>query len=130
MLIGVEFSTRVGREFVEKVARVRKNVVPYIADARESAKFASFGKVNVVYCDIAQPDQTEIAIQNCRDNLKKGGRLILIVKARSIDVLAAPKDVFRREAEKLEREGIVIDKIIELSPFDKDHALISARYAS
>ena len=130
LLIGVESSMRVGREFVQKVAKQRKNVVPFIADARSVEMFGSLGRVDVVYCDIAQPDQTEIAVANCRSNLKKGGRLLLIVKARSIDVMATPKDVFRQEAERLEREGMKVERVIELSPFDKDHALISARYAS
>ena len=115
-----------GREFVENVARVRRNVVPYIADARDAEKFASFGKVDVVYCDVAQQDQTEIAMENCRRNLKNGGRLLLVVKSRSIDVLKEPRDVFRQEGERLAGAGFLVEKIIELSPFDKDHALISA----
>jgi len=126
LLIGVEFAPRVGREFVENVARVRGNVVPYIADAREAARFASFGKVDVVYCDIAQQDQTAIAIENCRKNLKEGGRLLLIVKSRSIDVLKEPREVFRREGERLTEAGFRVERVIELTPFDKDHALISA----
>jgi len=126
LLIGVEFAPRVGREFVENVARVRKNVIPYIADARQAEKFSSFGKVDVVYCDVAQPDQTEIAMANCRKNLKKGGRLLLIIKSRSIDVLREPREVFRQEGERLSAAGYTVERIIELSPFDKDHALISA----
>jgi fibrillarin-like pre-rRNA processing protein len=130
LLIGVEFAPRVGREFVENVARVRRNVVPYIADAREAEKFASFGKVDVVYCDVAQQDQTEIAMENCRKNLKNRGRLLLVVKSRSIDVLKEPRDVFRQEGERLAGAGFVVEKIIELSPFDKDHALISAVFVA
>ena len=126
----MEFAPRVGREFVENVARVRRNVIPYIADARETEKFSSFGKVDVVYCDVAQQDQTEIAIENCRKNLKRGGRLLLIVKSRSIDVLREPRDVFRKEAEKLAGTGFGVERVIELSPFDKDHALISAVFAA
>ncbi len=127
IVIGVESSMRVGREFLENVAKYRKNVVPYIADARAAEKFGSLGRVDVVYCDIAQPDQTEIAITNCEENLKKGGKLLLVVKARSIDVVKDPREVFRTERTKLEKAGFTVEKIIELSPFDKDHALISAK---
>lgn len=127
LMIGVESSMRVGREFVRKVAKQRKNVMPFIADARSTEKFGSLGRVDVVYCDIAQPDQTEIALANCRSNLKKGGRLLLVVKARSIDVIKNPKEVFKSEMAKLEKSGFMVDKVVELSPFDKDHALISAR---
>jgi fibrillarin-like pre-rRNA processing protein len=126
ILIGVESSMRVGREFVENVARHRKNIIPFIEDARSAQKFTVMGRVDVVYCDIAQPDQTEIALENCRVNLKKGGRLLLVVKARSIDVIKEPREVFRSEVAKLEAAGFKIEKVIELSPFDKDHALISA----
>ena len=126
LLIGVESAPRVAREFIENVARQRKNVIPYVADARDPSKF-SIAKVDVVYCDIAQPDQTEIAMENCRKMLKPGGILILVVKARSIDVLKEPKEVFREERKKLEDAGFVVQSTVELSPFDKDHALILAR---
>jgi fibrillarin-like pre-rRNA processing protein len=125
VLVGVEFSPRVAREFVEKVARHRKNVIPFVADARDPTKY-SLLKVDVVYCDIAQPDQTEIAIKNCRDLLRAGGRLLLVVKARSIDVLEAPERIFRREAKRLEEAGFEVERSIDLSPFEEDHALIAA----
>jgi fibrillarin-like pre-rRNA processing protein len=127
ILIGVESSMRVGREFVEKVAKKRANVIPFITDARSFERFGALGRVDVVYCDIAQPDQTEIAIANCTANLKPGGRLLLVVKARSIDVVKNPREVFRAEEAKLLKAGFEVDKIVELSPFDKDHAMISAR---
>ena len=72
MVVGVELSARVGREFLEKVAKARGNVIPFISDARETEKFGGFGKMDVVYCDIAQSDQTDIAIANARTHLKEG----------------------------------------------------------
>lgn len=125
LLIGVEFSARVAREFVEKVARERENVIPFVLDARDPTKY-SMGPVDAVYCDIAQPDQTDIAITNCKAMLKPGGTLLLVVKARSIDVLKEPERVFAEERKKLERAGFAVRKTVELSPFDKDHALIYA----
>ena len=125
VVVGVEFAPRVAREFVERVARERKNVIPYVSDARDPSKY-SIVKVDVVYCDIAQPDQTEIAIANCAKLLRKGGALMLVVKARSIDVLKEPKEVFAEERAKLESAGFHVRSVIELSPFDKDHALVFA----
>ena len=125
LLIGVEFSPRVAREFVENVARKRRNVIPFVADARDPSKY-NISKIDLVYCDIAQPDQTEIAMENCRAMLKPSGRLLLVVKARSIDVLKDPKRVFQEERRRLEGAGFRVESIIELSPFEKDHALILA----
>jgi fibrillarin-like pre-rRNA processing protein len=125
LLVGVEFAPRVAREFVEHVARERRNVVPFVLDARDPSRY-SISQVDVVYCDIAQPDQTEIAVENCSRLLKKGGTLLLVVKARSIDVLRDPERIFQEEREKLEKAGFKVHSVVELSPFDKDHALIYA----
>jgi fibrillarin-like pre-rRNA processing protein len=125
LVIGVELAPRVAREFLENVARLRGNVIPYVADARDPSKYA-ISKVDVVYCDIAQPDQTEIAMENCRRMLRQGGRILLVVKARSIDVLKEPGKVFAEERRRLEAGGFKVRFVIELSPFDKDHALVYA----
>lgn len=125
VVIGVEFAPRVAREFVEHVARERSNVIPFVSDARDPSKY-SVSMVDVVYCDIAQPDQTEIAMANCARLLKKGGTLLLVVKARSIDVLKEPKKIFSEESGKLEKAGFKVRAVVELSPFDKDHALVYA----
>ena len=126
VVVGVEFAPRVAREFVEHVARVRSNVVPFVADARDPSKYGVV-EADVVYCDIAQPDQTEIAIAGCRKVLKEGGTLLLVVKARSIDVLKDPEKVYSEEARKLEKAGFGVRALIELSPFEKDHAIIFAK---
>jgi len=125
LVIGVEFAPRVAREFLERVARERRNVIPFVADAREPSKY-SVTEVDVVYCDIAQPDQTEIAMTNCSRLLRKNGRLLLAVKARSIDVLKEPRQVYEEEREKLEKAGFYVERIVDLQPFEKDHALVSA----
>ena len=125
VVVGVEFAPRVAREFLEHVARDRGNVIPFLADERDPSKY-SVAKADVVYCDIAQPDQTEIAIANCGALLKQGGTLLLVVKARSIDVLKEPAKVYSEEGRKLERAGFKVKSVVELSPFDKDHALFFA----
>ena len=128
LLIGVEFAPRVAREFVENVARVRGNVIPYVADAREPDAYSTIGRVDLVYCEIAQQDQTEIAIQNCRVHLRTGGSLMLVVKSRSIDVVREPEEIFREERKKLEEAGFEVIQVVGLEPFEKDHAMILARF--
>lgn len=129
LVFAVEPASRVARELIERVAVHRSNVIPIIEDARKpNAYFSVSGKVDVVYCDIAQPDQTEIAIANCRAYLKSNGYLMLVVKTRSIDVTKDPKDVVRQEVTKMQNSNFDVEQIINLHPFDKDHAMVLARY--
>jgi fibrillarin-like pre-rRNA processing protein len=125
IVFAVEPATRVARELIENVASKRKNVIPILEDARKpNSYFAVFGKVDVVYCDIAQPDQTEIAIANCLAYLKQDGIMLLVIKTRSIDVIKEPRAVIMQEAIKLEKSGFSIEQILTLDPFDKDHGMI------
>lgn len=129
LVFSVESASRVARELIERVAVHRSNVIPIIEDARKpNAYFSVSGKADVVYCDIAQPDQTEIAIANCRSYLKNNSYLMLVVKPRSIDVTKEPKDVVDEEVARLQSNGFDVEQVINLQPFDKDHAMVIARY--
>lgn len=127
VVFAVEHTSRVARELLERVAGHRSNVVPVLQDARRPSEYFSvYGKVDAVYCDIAQPDQTRIAISNCQRYLREGGHLLLVVKARSIDVVGNPGEIFRREESKL--DGFEVIRNINLMPYHKDHAMILASY--
>ena len=125
-IFGIEHATRVARDFLDRVASHRKNIVPIIQDARKPEEFFSvYKKVDAVYVDIAQPDQTDIAIENCKLYLKSGGYLFLVIKTRSIDVTKDPKRVIKNEIKKLE-SLFEIKQTIDLQPYDKDHAMVIA----
>ena len=125
-IFGIEHASRVARDFLDRVASHRKNIVPIIQDARRPEEFFSvYKKVDIVYVDIAQPDQTNIAIENCRLYLKSGGYLFLVIKTRSIDVVKDPKMVIKDEIKKLETL-FEIKQTINLHPYDKDHAMVIA----
>ena len=125
-IFGIEHASRVARDFLDRVASHRKNIVPIIQDARKPEEFFSvYKKVDVVYVDIAQPDQTDIAIENCRLYLKSGGYIFLIIKTRSIDVVKDPRSVIKEEIKKLETQ-FEIKQTIDLHPYDKDHAMVIA----
>lgn len=127
IVYGVEVSARVAREFIENVAEKRSNIIPIVADARKPESYGVIlSKVDVVYADIAQPDQTQITIQNCQAHLKRGGYLLMVVKSRSIDVTKEPREVFLEESRKLQDAGFTIKQVLKLEPFDKDHAIILA----
>ena len=123
----VEFSARIVRELL-LVAQSRSNLYPILADARFPNAYATLVEdVDVLYVDIAQPDQTSIAIRNAMQFLKEGGYVMLAIKARSIDVTKDPKEIFKAEAEKLKEANFEIRDIVQLDPYDKDHAMVLAR---
>jgi fibrillarin-like pre-rRNA processing protein len=126
-IFAVESSTRVARELISNVSSKRTNVIPIIEDARRPRSYFSiYDKMDLVYCDIAQPDQTTIAIDNCKIYLKEAKPMLLVVKTRSIDVTMSPKNVISQEIKKLESNSFKIKQKIDLEPFDKDHAMINA----
>jgi len=130
IIFGVEHASRVARDFLDRVAAYRKNIIPILQDARKPKEYFSiFGKVDVVYVDIAQPDQTEIAIANCKMFLKKNGHLFLVIKTRSIDVTKSPKQIIEEEIQKIKKKFDIL-QTIDLHPYDKDHAMVIAKFHS
>ena len=126
-IFAVESSTRVARELISNVSSKRTNVIPIIEDARKPRSYFSiYDKMDLVYCDIAQPDQTTIASDNCKIYLKEAKPMLLVIKTRSIDVTMSPKNVISQEIKKLESNSFEIKQKIDLEPFDKDHAMINA----
>lgn len=127
MIFGVEHASRVARDFLDRVAGHRSNIIPIMQDARKPKDYFSiFGRVDIVYVDIAQPDQTAIAIANCDAYLKKNGYLFLVIKTRSIDVTKPPNKIIEEEIEKLKPKFMILQRI-NLHPYDKDHAIIIAK---
>ena len=128
IVFGVEHASRVARDFLDRVASYRKNIIPILQDARKPKEYFSvFEKVDVVYVDIAQPDQTHIAIDNCEMFLKKGGYFFLVIKTRSIDVTKSPKRIVEEEIEKLKPKFDIL-QTIDLHPYDKDHAMVISKF--
>ena len=128
IVFAVEHASRVARDFLDRVATHRENIMPILQDARKPKEYFSvFGKVDVVYVDIAQSDQTQIAIDNCKMFLKKGGYFFLVIKTRSIDVTKAPKRIVEEEIEKLKPMFDVL-QTIDLHPYDKDHAIVISKF--
>jgi len=125
----VEFASRAMRELVNNVCAYRFNMLPLLEDARFPEKYAMFirGKVDDVYCDIAQPEQAKILADNAELFLKKFGWIMLAIKAQSIDVTKEPSEIYRSEVKVLENRGFRIEEIVHLEPYDRAHAMIVAQ---
>ncbi len=128
ILYGVEFAPRVMREFIEKVAAYRTNVIPLLADARFPSKYAHIVEaVDVIYADIAQPFQSKYVADNADMFLKKNGWIMMAIKAMSIDVTKAPSETYKREMNELEQRGYRVREALHLEPYDEAHAFIVAQ---
>ena len=127
-IYGVEFAPRVMRDLIVVVSE-RSNIYPILADARFPERYRHLVEgVDGLYADVAQPDQAEIVVRNARLFLKDGGYMLMAVKARSIDVTLEPSEVYRKEVETLKRGGFELVDVVHLDPFDRDHAMIYARF--
>jgi fibrillarin-like pre-rRNA processing protein len=123
VVYAVEFAPRPMQDLLE-VARRRKNVMPILADASSPEQYAPLVEiVDLLYQDVAQPDQAAIAIRNCVF-LKTGGHLILMLKTRSVDIRKKPEQVFQDTLDILMSFGITVCESTWLAPYHQDHAAI------
>ncbi len=123
-IYAVEFSPVAFRKLAELSGR-RGNIVPILEDAFHPERYRTIvPTVDMIYQDVSQKDQSGLFIRNGSLFLKKGGTGIIMVKARSIDVTARPGNIYERFGQELERSGYTVIKVIELDPFQKDHAAI------
>jgi fibrillarin-like pre-rRNA processing protein len=125
----VEFAPRALRELVNNVCAYRLNMLPLLKDARfpEGYSMLINGKVDDIYCDIAQPEQAKVLADNADLFLKNSGWVMLAVKAQSIDVTKDPSEVYKAEVRVLRSRGFRIEEIVHLEPFDRAHAMITAQ---
>lgn len=105
------------------LAEKRENLVPILGDARQPQEYSDVGEVDVIYQDVAQPDQADILIKNSNLYLKNGGIAMFCVKSQSIDVLKKPEDVFVEVKALLEPYFEVVQEMA-LEPYDKNHLFL------
>lgn len=128
LVYAVEFSPRSMRDLVRLCER-RKNIVPILADAARPEEYAFLVEpVDLVYQDVAQRNQAEIASRNCERYLKSGGDLILMLKTRSVDITASPEAVLQAEIKNL--QGLDLLQVTDLLPFHQDHFAMQAKKPS
>lgn len=123
MVYCVEISSRPLRDLLVTCEQ-RNNMAPILSDAQKVEKYrAMIEQVDVIYQDVAHPEQTNIALENSQTFLEDDGYALIALKARSIDVTKDPREIFRREMEKLEETMEIIDSKL-LDPYEDDHAMI------
>ena len=128
LVYAVEYSPRSMRDLVRLCER-RKNIVPILADAARPEEYAFLVEpVDLIYQDVAQRSQAEIASRNAARYLKPGGDLILMLKTRSVDVTASPEAVLQAEMKNM--QGLDLLHVMDLLPFHQDHFALQAKKPS
>lgn len=125
LVYAVEISSRAMRDLLLLCER-RRNIVPILADASRPETYSALVEpVDLIYQDVAQRCQAEIASLNCARYLRPGGDLLMMIKARSIDVTRPPDEVYGSEVQGL--AGLEILESMDLLPFHQDHWAVLAR---
>ena len=120
----VEFAQRSMRDLIDLLCANRSNVYPILADARMPEKYKTLvSPVDVIYSDVAQPEQAKLLADNADLFLKPNGSALMAIKSRSVDVTMEPVDVYRQEIEVLRQRHFELVQSVRLEPYDKDHAL-------
>jgi len=122
VIYGIEVSERSIRD-LNFVAEKRENIVPILANARCPDAYMWVEKVDIVYQDVATNDQSEILIRNAERFLKPAGFAMMAIKARSINVIKPPQEIYKKELAKLRKHFKVFDQR-ELDPYEKDHCFV------
>lgn len=120
-IYAVEFSPVTAKKLT-RLSRQRPNIYPILADATKPKEYMNIiEKVDFLYCDVAQPTQTELFMKNMNLFSKEDALGMITIKARSIDVIQKPKKIFKQEEKKLKEKGFKIIEKIKLEPYEKDH---------
>ncbi|KAJ6475820.1 fibrillarin-like protein [Mycena polygramma] len=128
VVYAVEFSPRSGRDLIN-MAKKRTNVIPIVEDARLPNRYRMLiSTVDVIFADVAQPDQARIVIRNAESFLKDLGHVIISIKASCIDSTAPPDVIFAAELQKLKEGRFKALEQVTLEPYERDHAMVSAQY--
>lgn len=117
----IEFSARAFRDLLN-IARGRNNMLPILESAFYPERYKPLvEKIDIIYQDISQREQTRAFIKNAKHFLRPNGQGIFMIKARSIDMTKQPADIFKNELNQLKLAGFKILEQIRLEPYTKDH---------
>ena len=75
--------------------------------------------VDVIFADVAQPDQARIVALNAHHFLKNDGHVVISIKANCIDSTAPAEVVFAAEVKKLQEEMFKPLEQLTLEPYER-----------
>ncbi|KAH0486119.1 MAG: uncharacterized protein KVP18_004818 [Porospora cf. gigantea A] len=111
------------------MAKTRPNIVPIVEDARQPLRYRMLvDMVDVIFADVAQPDQSRIVALNAQQFLKPDGWFIISIKASCVDSTAQPEAVFAAEIDKLKADKCRPVEQLSLEPYHRDHAVVIGKF--
>ncbi|MHA2036822.1 MAG: fibrillarin-like rRNA/tRNA 2'-O-methyltransferase [Promethearchaeota archaeon] len=125
IIYSIEFAERSIRQLIQNTSR-RDNVIPIFADARYPDEYAKsiFSTIDLIYQDVSQPNQAEIALNNSNYYLNEKGLLILAVKSQSIDSIQKSEHIYAQERKILESGGYEIIESINIHRYAANHIVL------
>lgn len=119
----VEYSAKPFRKLLQ-LARSRDNIIPILADASKPWEYSGIvEKVDLIYQDISQKNQVEILKLNSDFFLKHSGKILMMVKAKSIDSTVEATKVFDWVLNEISKNFKII-LTSDLEPYHRDHIFI------
>ncbi|NYT01646.1 MAG: fibrillarin-like rRNA/tRNA 2'-O-methyltransferase [Methanosarcinales archaeon] len=125
LVYAVEMSSRAMRDLLV-LCQARSNIIPLLENAALPESYSRLVEpVDLIYQDVAQRNQADIALRNAQFYLRPGGILILMIKAMSIDSSSSADDVCDAEVARL--CGLEVVQETDLQPYHRDHRAVVAR---
>ncbi|MEM1988458.1 MAG: fibrillarin-like rRNA/tRNA 2'-O-methyltransferase [Candidatus Woesearchaeota archaeon] len=119
-IFAVEISARVLAKLV-LLAKERDNIFPILGDANKPLEYSNIVPiVDVVFQDVAQKNQVEIFIKNCKIYLKDDGIGILALKTRSVDISKTAEQIHNEVLKELKKHFKIVE-FVKLDPYEKEH---------
>lgn len=124
-IYSVEIAPQCMKNLLE-LSELRPNIIPILADARRPQDYSEAGKVDLIYQDVASPEQAQIIIKNAKFFLDTGGLAMVAIKSQSIDVTKETREVFDGFLKEVSVYFDIVEQF-ELEPFDKGHLFVVLR---
>ena len=80
--------------------------------------------IDLLYQDVSQPNQAQIAVANANYYLNDAGKLILAIKSQSIDSIVKSEEVYAQEKRILETSGYEIIESINIHKYAANHIVV------
>jgi fibrillarin-like pre-rRNA processing protein len=131
IIYAVEFAERSMRQLIQNISK-RSNIIPILGDARYPTTYSNsiFTDINLIYQDVSQPNQAEIAIDNANYYLNKNGVIILAIKSQSIDSVSKSEKVYDNEKSTLEKFGFKILDNVNIHKYAANHIIFILKRVS